>query len=298
MKRDYYPFSKAKEGKPINGIAQLEKGPIEYRFVGQGSPVLVLNGGHTNCNSPFGHEQFFLDQGCQLVIPSRPGYGKTPSSTGRTAEAFADALVGLLDHLHLERVILIGISGAGPTALQLAGRHPERVSKLILQNAVTGGRFPAHRTRLLAYLVFNPLVERWAWAAFRAFARVAPLRALTSMMASLSSLDPAQVVATMSEEQQQAALTLLLALRSGSGFLHDLRHRCGDLRHITAPALIIRSKYDGSMGASHASYAADHIPDAELFVSPAESHLLWFSSYNATIEEKMRAFLQVSRVSG
>jgi pimeloyl-ACP methyl ester carboxylesterase len=276
----------------------MEKGPIEYRVVGQGPAVLVLNGGHTNCNSPLGHEQFFLDQGYQLVIPSRPGYGKTPSSTGRTAEAFADALVGLLDHLHLERVIVIGISAAGPTALQLAGRHPERVSKVILQNAVTGGKFPAKRTRVMAYLVFNPWVERWTWAAFRSFARVAPLSALKSMIGSLSSLDPAQVVATMSQEQQQAALAFLLASRSGSGFLHDLHHRCGDLRRITAPTLIIESKYDGSMDASHASYAADHIPNAELFISPAESHLLWFSSYNAAIEEKMRTFLQAARVSG
>src|SRR5437870_6529367 len=159
----------------MNSIAQMEKGPIEYRVVGQGPAVLVLNGGHTNCNSPLGHEQFFLNRGYQLVIPSRPGYGNTPSSTGRTAEAFADALVGLLDHLHLERVIVVGISGAGPTTLQLAGRHPERVSKLILQNAVTGGRFPSPRIRLFAYIAFNHWVERWTWAAFRSLARVAPL---------------------------------------------------------------------------------------------------------------------------
>jgi pimeloyl-ACP methyl ester carboxylesterase len=159
-------------------------------------------------------------------------------------------------------------SASHPTALQLAGRHPERVSKVILQNAV------------------------------RSYARVAPLSALKMMMGSLSTLDPAQVVATMSQRQQQAALALLLASRSGSGFLHDLHHRCGDLLRITAPTLIIVSKYDGSMDASHANYAADHIPNAELYVSPAESHLLWFSSYNAAIEEKMRAFLQASRVSG
>lgn len=289
-------------------FAQLEKGLIEYRVLSnglghEGSPapfrddsVLVLNGGHTNCHSPFGHEQFFMAQGYTLIIPSRPGYGKTPSSTGRSAEAFADALADLLDHLHLEQVVVVGISGAGPTALQLAGRHPHRVSKLILENAVTGARFPAPATRLGAYLVFNPLVERWTWAVFRRFARVAPMRALRLMMGSLSSLDPAQVVASMSRKQQQGALTLLLASRSGSGFVHDLHHRCGDLQRITAPTLIIRSKYDGAVGASHASYAADHIPNAELFVSPAESHLLWFSSYNAAIEERMRLFLQSSPV--
>src|SRR5947207_10451538 len=112
----------------MNSIAQMEKGPIEYRVVGQGPAVLVLNGGHTNCNSPLGHEQFFLDQGYQLLIPSRPGYGKTPSSTGRTAEAFADALADFMDIVEREHVIVVGISAAGRTALQFAGRYPGRVS--------------------------------------------------------------------------------------------------------------------------------------------------------------------------
>lgn len=103
-------------------IAQTEKGPIEYRVVGQGPAVLVLNGGHTNCNSPLGHQRFFGEHGYQLIIPSRPGYGNTPSSTGRTAEAFADALIPLLDQLQLEQVIVLGISAGGRTALQFAGR--------------------------------------------------------------------------------------------------------------------------------------------------------------------------------
>jgi len=281
-----------KKGSTMINIAQTKQGPIEYRMVRQGPAVLVLNGGHTNCTSPLGHEQFFLNQGYQLLIPSRPGYGKTPSSTGKTAEAFADALVSFLDLLHLDQVIVVGISAAGPTALQLAGRHPKRVSKVILQNAVTGGRFPRGLTRVMTYLLFNPVVERGTWAAFRTFGRVAPQAALKSMMRSLSSLDPDQVIAAMSPEQQQAALVLLLASRSGSGFLHDIHHRCGDLSRITAPTLIIASKYDGSIDPSHALYAAEHIPHAELFVSEAQSHLLWFSSYNDEIEEKMRAFLE------
>jgi pimeloyl-ACP methyl ester carboxylesterase len=272
-------------------IAHTSHGPIEYRIVGWGPAVLALNGGHTNGASPLGHERFFVEHGYQLIIPSRPGYGRTPSATGKTAEAFADALVGLLDLLQLERVIVLGISAAGPTALQFAGRCPERVSLLILQNAVTGARFPGQVARLGAYVIFNRWTERWTWAAFRAFARVSPQRALITMMDSLSSLEPAQVVATMSQEQQRAALTFLLTSRSGSGFLHDIHHHCGDLRRITAPTLIIASQYDGSVDLTHARYAADHIPDSELFVCPAESHLLWFSPCNTDVEEKMRAFL-------
>src|SRR5689334_2758300 len=138
----------------MNHIAQLKQGPIEYRLAGQGAPVLVLNGGHTHCGSPLGSEPFFLAHGYQLIVPSRPGYGPTPSSTGRTAEASADGLAGLLDALRLPQVVVVGISAAGPTALQLAGRHPARVSRLILQNAVTAGVFPSPAVRLGAYLIF------------------------------------------------------------------------------------------------------------------------------------------------
>jgi hypothetical protein len=93
----------------MNTIAQTEKGPIEYRVVGQGPAVLVLNGGH---------QRFFVEHGYQLIIPSRPGYGNTPSSTGRTAEAFADALIPLLDQLQLEQVIVLGISVRIPPSLR------------------------------------------------------------------------------------------------------------------------------------------------------------------------------------
>lgn len=275
-------------------VAQTSKGPIEYRVVGQDPPVLVLNGGHTNCNSPLGHQRFFIAQGYQLLIPSRPGYGHTPPATGRTAEGFADALVALLDQLQIAQVIVLGISAGGRTALQLAGRHPARVSQIVLQNALTGGRFPDRLTWVLSHGVFHPWVERWTWAAVRGLMRVAPRVALTAMMHNLTTLDPQVVVDTMTAQQRRAALAFLRPSRSGAGFLLDLHHVCGDLGRITAPTLIIESKYDGSKDSTHATYAADHIPQAELFSIPAESHLLWFSAYNALVEEKMRAFLRAT----
>ncbi|HEY7417480.1 MAG TPA: alpha/beta hydrolase [Ktedonobacteraceae bacterium] len=286
-----WAMGKKKAGQ-MSHLVRTELGLIEYRSVGQGPVVLVLNGGHTNCNSPLGHEAFFLAQGYQLIVPSRPGYGKTPSSTGKRAEAFADALVSLLDHLQLDRVIVVGISAGGPTALQLAGRHPERVSKVILQNAATDGRYASGMIRFLTYVFFNLVLEGVVWASFRGLGRVAPQAALKSVLLGLSCLPPNQVLAMMSPAQQQAALAFLLASRSGSGFLHDISHRCGDLGRITAPVLIITSKYDGLVDSSHATYAHTHIPQAQLFVSLAESHLMWFSSHDDEIRARMQAFLQ------
>jgi pimeloyl-ACP methyl ester carboxylesterase len=281
-----------KKAEQMSHLVRTELGLIEYRSVGQGPAVLVLNGGHTNCHSPLGHEAFFLVQGYQLIVPSRPGYGRTPSSTGKRAEAFADALVSLLDHLQLDRVIVVGISAGGPTALQLAGRHPERVSKVILQNAATDGRYASGMIRFLTYVFFNPVLEGVVWAAFRGLGRVAPRAALKIMLLGLSCLPPNQVLAMMSPAQQQAALAFLLASRSGSGFLHDIHHHCGDLGRITAPVLIITSNYDGLVDSSHATYAHTHIQEAQLFVSEAESHLMWFSSHDHEIRAKMQEFLQ------
>ena len=122
-------------------IAQTAKGSIEYRRVGHGPPVLVLNGGHTDCRSPLGHERFFVAHGYELLIPSRPGYGHTPSAAGRTAEAFADALLALVDQLRLEQVIVVGISAGGRTALQFAGRHAARVAGSSYKTPLPVGAF-------------------------------------------------------------------------------------------------------------------------------------------------------------
>jgi pimeloyl-ACP methyl ester carboxylesterase len=92
-------------------IGQTSVGKIEYRLEGNGSPVaLVLNGGHSShCDSPIPFMSLLIDQGFRVLIPSRPGYGKTPSSTGRKAESFADALIELFDSLQIEKVIVIAI---------------------------------------------------------------------------------------------------------------------------------------------------------------------------------------------
>jgi pimeloyl-ACP methyl ester carboxylesterase len=281
-----------KKAVQVSHLAQTKQGRIEYRSVGRGQAVLVLNGGHTNCHSPLGHEAFFLAQGYQLIVPSRPGYGRTPSSTGKTAEAFAEALVSLLDALRLDQVIVVGISAGGPTALQLAGRHPERVSKVILQNAATDGRYASGVIRVGTYIFLNPLLEGLVWAAFRGLGRMAPRAALKSVMAGLTRLPIDQVLSTMGPHQQQAALAFLQASRSGSGFLHDIHHHCGDLGRVTAPVLVITSKYDGLVDSSHATSVQSHIPHAQFFLSEAESHLMWFSTHDHEIQARMRLFLQ------
>jgi pimeloyl-ACP methyl ester carboxylesterase len=146
-------------------VARTKRGLVEYRTEGNGPVVLVLNEGHTNCSSPFEHEKFFLENGYSLVIPSRPGYGETPSASGRTAEGFAETLAAFLDALMIDKVIVLGISAAGRTALHFAKNYPNRLTKLILESAVTCETWTDLHTRIGALILFNPFSEGITWSA-------------------------------------------------------------------------------------------------------------------------------------
>ena len=65
---------------------------------------------------------------------------------------------------------------------------------------------------MMAYLLFNPWVERWTWTAFRWLVKVAPLAALKGMMRSLTTLDPNDTpVAELSTERARNVVGLLAA---------------------------------------------------------------------------------------
>jgi len=274
-------------------IIQTKRGFVEYRTEGNGPVVLVLNGGHTNCMSPFEHEDFFLKNGYRLVIPSRPGYGKTPSSSGKKAEEFAYTITSLLDVLKIDKVIVIGISAGGRTALHFANNNPKRLTKLILESAVLCETWPDLGTCIGSLFIFNRVSERMTWAAFRLLGQIAPDFALKIMMKALSSLDSQEVVDSWNEKERQSVLEFLLGSRSGSGFLHDIKHtfEFDKLNLITVPTLIIASSNDKSVSPQNSIKAAQQISGAELMMIPAESHLIWFSKYKGEIENKITNFI-------
>ena len=67
----------------------------------------------------------------RVLVPDRPGYG----ATGGRPLGFAgnaEAVLGLLDRLGIERVVAVGHSWGAGVALALAARHPQRVAGLVL----------------------------------------------------------------------------------------------------------------------------------------------------------------------
>ncbi len=123
---------------------------LRYQLVGEGEPLLLLHGffGSGDTWSPIlgGLEQ--SSQSYQLIIPDLRGHdGSTNPSGEFTMCQSALDIIALLDHLGIERVKAIGMSGGGMTLLHLATQQPDRVEALVLISATT--HFPEQARTLM-----------------------------------------------------------------------------------------------------------------------------------------------------
>ena len=109
-------------------------GPVELSISkGTGPVILHIHG------SPGGYDQVFgLDKKYKVLSPSRPGYLRTPITSGKTPEEQADLYKALLEELEIDSVIVWGSSGGGPSAIEFAIKYPESTRGLIAYEALTG----------------------------------------------------------------------------------------------------------------------------------------------------------------
>jgi len=114
------------------------------------------------------------------VVPDLPGYGRSqPREEVLGIPALAEALVGVLDGLGLERVVLVGNSMGCPIGLEVAHAAPERVHRLVLVSPA-GGIQNRPLSRALAQLAVDAVREspRMARVAVPDYLRFGPVNAL------------------------------------------------------------------------------------------------------------------------
>jgi pimeloyl-ACP methyl ester carboxylesterase len=273
-------------------VAQLDVGPVEYRREQRGNAtVVVFHGGHVRAGLAVG-EDVFAQDGYTILAPSRPGYGRTPLSTGTTVTGFADVTGTLCAHLGITKVAAVtGTSGGGPTAVAMAARHPHLVERLILQSAVGPLPYPDRRTRLGAKVVFAAPAEPATWGLMRVLLRHAPDATLRMLLGSLSTLPARNVIAGLNAEQRTALATLFSRMRSGRGFLNDLRTTPDITADVSQPTLVIATRHDGGVPFAHAQALTAAIRHARLVESHADSHLIWLARDWPNIAETIRIFL-------
>lgn len=80
----------------------------------------------------------------RVVVPDQMGFGKseTPQDRRYTIEEHCDNLEKLILHLDLTNLTLVMQDWGGPIGSSIAYRHPERVKRLCVMNAMVGGRAP------------------------------------------------------------------------------------------------------------------------------------------------------------
>ena len=105
---------------------------IEYQEAGTGVPLLAVHGSGGGHDQGMAFAGALAEQGIRVIAMSRFGYLRTPMPADTSAAAQADAHLCLLDALGIPRAAVMGGSAGAPSALQMAIRHPERVSALVL----------------------------------------------------------------------------------------------------------------------------------------------------------------------
>jgi 2-hydroxy-6-oxonona-2,4-dienedioate hydrolase len=115
-------------------------GTIEYADRGEGMPLLVSHavlGCHVDTVDGWWAD--LPGPGFRVIGPSRFGYFGSTLPKDATPAGQADAHALLLDHLGVDRAVVIAFSAGSGSVLEFARRHPERVIGLILACCRLGG---------------------------------------------------------------------------------------------------------------------------------------------------------------
>ncbi|MEU8925446.1 alpha/beta hydrolase [Kitasatospora sp. NPDC048545] len=99
-------------------------------FGGPGRPLLALHG-HLSEGAVWGRLAAELAGEWRVIAPDQRGQGESDRAGDYSREGYLADVGALLDHLGLERVVLLGHSLGGINAYQFAARHPERVEALV-----------------------------------------------------------------------------------------------------------------------------------------------------------------------
>ncbi|RCG31042.1 alpha/beta fold hydrolase [Sphaerisporangium album] len=113
----------------VNGIR------LAYRVAGDpGAPPVVLLPGRGADHTTWDEVIEPLAASWRVYAPDLRGHGQSEWPGDYSLESMRDDVVGLLDHLGVERAIVIGHSLGGVVAYLIAEEYPDRVARMVLED--------------------------------------------------------------------------------------------------------------------------------------------------------------------
>lgn len=241
-------------------------------------PLLVLHGMNGDNRQVLG----FLDRlegRFEIHAVSRPGYGKTPISSGRGSLAQAELYVALLDALGIEKVVVLGVSAGGPSTLAFAINHPDRCAGIIQFCAVSGHLIKGMKGTLLIRVAAK-IPPLWDYNA-----RLESRKPITAH--GDNDLTPHEAVVVAADPEMKAELeTFMLQMREGvlytKGMRDDVATFMACIRRgaptwptgVQLPGAVVHGGADPTVSVAHAEWHAQLIPGAQLTIVPEVGHLV------------------------
>ncbi|PAY04159.1 alpha/beta hydrolase [Bradyrhizobium sp. UFLA03-84] len=230
----------------VNGIS------LFHVETGDGSPVVFLHGGLSNSDY-FGLQVPEVARNHRVICVDSRGHGRS----SRNAQPFGydlmtDDVVALLDLLKIPRAAIVGWSDGAIIGLDMAMRHPDRVSRVFAfgANTQTSGLKPD--------IDKNPTFAQFIARAKTEYERLSPTPG----------------------EYDQFLQQIEKMWDSQPNWTDD------QLRTIRAPVLIADGQYDEGIRREHTEYMAATIPGAGLLILPNASHFAFLQDpalFNAAL---------------
>lgn len=227
---------------------------LHHRVSGSGPALLLLHSTAAD-SGQWDAQRDALASEYTVVTPDLRGFG----GSALPPEPYADAedVLHLLDHLGIATTAVVGSSGGGHVALEVASAAPERVSALVLLCAAAPG---VERTA-----DFRDVAERE-----EALLRAGDVEAAIALNTS-TWLGPDADDRT--RERFAAMQRRAFEVQLAAGDEAEGRELGVDLARITAPATVVFGRHDLAFFGVVARHLAAGLPTAELVELPWAGHL-------------------------
>ena len=220
----------------------------------KGTPVLLVHGilMDAYCNRDIAGT--LAAEGYRVILLDLLGHGRSDKPTKAAehrVDFYAEQVLGLMDHLGLERAILGGVSLGAITTLTAACLAPHRVRALLLEMPVMENAVPAAALMLVPLMI----AVHYAKPVYRVFARLLrklpePRRAVINSVRNALASEP---------EVIRAILHGVLV----GPVVPSVRRR----RHIQSPTLVIGHARDPLHDMADAKSLRRQLPNAEILVA-------------------------------